>query len=69
MFYLVKCYVRGEAVVIKKREVVGYANVEFLKKRFEKQGYEVDVIMNCMKYINVKKITHPQSLAPRTLSK
>lgn len=69
MFYLLKAYKAGTNTLVTKREVVGIAAAEWQRKRWESRGYEVNLMMQCTKYIAIKRITNPQSLAPRITAK
>jgi hypothetical protein len=54
MFYKVSAYLGP--VLIKTREVKGIDNVIALEALWEKQGYETDAVMSCLKYIAVQKL-------------
>ncbi len=64
MIYTVKAYktVQGDACV-KTQEVTGYDKVEVLEKEWLAEGYDVTVVMECLKYIDLMKKTRPQDLA------
>lgn len=66
MIYIVTAYKKDCPDVVKKREVQGYANAEFLDKRWTEQGYDVDVVMNCLKYIALRKLANPRYPANHT---
>ncbi len=69
MFYLLKAYKPGTNILVMKREVVGIVAAEHLRKRWEARCYEVNLMMHCTKYLAIKRITNPQSLAPRITAK
>ena len=58
MIYMVTAYKKDCPDVVKKREVVGHENAAFLENRWVKQGYDVDVVMNCLKYIALRKLAN-----------
>ncbi len=59
MLYIVTAYKKDSTEIVKTREVEGYANAEFLDIRWTQQGYDVDVQMNCLKYIALRKLANP----------
>jgi hypothetical protein len=58
MLYIVTAYKKDSTEVIKTREVEGFSNAEFLDIRWTRQGYDVDVQMNCLKYIALRKLAN-----------
>lgn len=55
MLYTVTAYVKDTELVKKTRELKGFSAVEAQQKIWENQGYEVDITMQCTKYICLKK--------------
>lgn len=66
MIYSVKAYVPFKGKCVYQEEVRGFDATEPLRIKWEAEGYDVNVIMECLKYIDEMRSTRPQDLARRS---
>jgi hypothetical protein len=63
MIYLVKAFDHTDQQLVKQQEVTGIADAQALETKWNDQGYDVTMTMECTKYIELMKLQNPSALS------